>query len=340
MIRGFYPVGRILTAAACLAVTAAAVEPEATKVSQTRRLMGVAWTITVCVADVEAARLPLEAAFAEVARLEAILSDYDPTSEVSRLSARAPTSDPVPVSPDLWRLLDRAARLRDATAGAFDPTVGPLVTLWRRARRSETMPPADKLAAARAAVGIDTLRLDRDRRGVMLTRPGMRLDFGGIGMGYAVDRALDVLAAHGVSAALVDASGDVGVSAAPPAEPGWRIAIRSLVPGAAASPPLVLTHAAVTTSGDAFQGVEIDGIRYSHIVDPRSGLGVVGPSAVTVIAPDCTTADALATAASVLGPDAGSRAIAEHEGVAARFEWRAADGTVATRVTPGWPGGP
>ena len=337
MIDGFYRVGGILTAAACIAAAAAAVEPEATKVSQTRRLMGVAWTMTVCVADIDAARLPLEAAFAEVARLEAILSDYEPTSEVSRLSARSPTAEPVPVSADLWQVLDRAVRLRDATSGAFDPTVGPLVTLWRRARRAETMPPADKLAAARAAVGTDTLQLDRDRRGVRLTRPGMRLDFGGIGMGYAVDRALDVLAAHGVSAALVDASGDVGVSAAPPGEPGWRIAIRSRVPGAAAPPPLVLAHAAVTTSGDAFQGVEIDGVRYSHIVDPRSGLGVVGPSAVTVIAPDCTTADALATAASVLGPDAGSRAIAEQDGVAARFEWLDPAGAVQTRVTPGWP---
>ena len=337
---GFYRVGGFLTAAACLAVTAAAAAPTVTKVSQTRRLMGVAWTITVCVADAEAARLPLEAAFAEVARLEAILSDYDPGSEVSRLSARAPTTTSVPVSPDLWRVLDRAVAVRDATDGGFDPTVGPLVTLWRRARRSETMPPADKLAAARAAVGADTLRLDRDRHSVALLRPGMRLDFGGIGMGYAVDRALDVLAAHGVAAALIDASGDVGASAAPPGEPGWRIAIRSRVPGAEPPPPLVLVHAAVTTSGDAFQGVEIDGVRYSHIVDPRSGLGVVGPSAVTVIARDCTTADALATAANVLGPDAGSTMIAGQDGVAARFEWRDAAGTLQTRLTPGWPAAP
>jgi thiamine biosynthesis lipoprotein len=287
--------------------------------------MGVPWTITVHAESTEAGGAAIAAGFAEVARLERILSDYDPASELSRLSAAAPTVAPRPVSDDLWRVLERAIEIRDATDGAFDPTVGPLTSLWRQARRSGRLPLAGKLAAARAAVGPQTLRLVPDGRGVVLARPAMRLDLGGIGMGYAVDRAVEVLHRHGITSAMVDASGDIAVTAAPPGTAGWKIAVAPLqAPESGAAPGdtgehLLLTHAAVTTSGDAFQAVEIDGRRYSHIVDPRTGVGVAGPAAVTVVAPDCTTADALATAASVLGPEKSAAVIAGMSGCAARF---------------------
>jgi len=344
---GFYRVG-ILTAA--LAVGPALLVPgcgpagrgptAAVRVSETRRLMGVPWTITLHASSPEAGRAAVAAGFAEVERLERMLSDYVDDSELSRLSAQAPTAAAVPVSADLWRVLERAVQIRDATAGAFDPTVGPLTRLWRQARRSGRMPQADRLSAARAAVGPQTLRLDPVARAVMLERPGMRLDLGGIGMGYAVDRVLEVLAGLGISSAMVDASGDIGVSAAPPGTPGWRVAVAPLrAAGGHAGPndgeQLVLCHAAVTTSGDAFQAVEIGGRRYSHIVDPRTGLGVAGPAAVTVVAADCTTADALATAASVLGPDEGAAAIAATPGCAARFAWLE-DGSIRHACTPGW----
>jgi len=300
--------------------------------------MGVPWTITVHAASADVARGAIVAAFAEVVRLERILSDYDPASEVSRLSAEAPTATAVPVSADLWRVLTRAVEIRDATGGAFDPTVGPLTTLWRQTRRSEVLPRADKLTAARTAVGPDTLLLDRSQRAVSLTRPGMRLDFGGIGMGYAVDRAMDVLRARGGDAAMIDASGDIAVSNPPPGKTGWTIAIAAFGAGAAAGgqEQLVLDNTAVTTSGDAFQAVEIAGTRYSHIVDPRTGVGVVGPSAVTVIAPDCTTADAVATAASVLGPERGLAIFSNLPGCTARFAW-IDEGKVKEARRSDWP---
>jgi thiamine biosynthesis lipoprotein len=246
------------------------------------------------------------------------------------------------VSDDLWRVLERAIEIRDATDGAFDPTVGPLTSLWRQARRSGRLPLPGKLAAAREAVGPQTLRLVPDDRGVVLARPAMRLDLGGIGMGYAVDRAVDVLNRHGITAAMVDASGDIAVTAAPPGTEGWKIAVAPLQPPGNGTTPgdtgeyLLLTHAAVTTSGDAFQAVEIDGRRYSHIVDPRTGVGVAGPAAVTVMAADCTTADALATAASVLGPEKSAAVIAATPGCAARFV-STADGHVQLTQTPRWP---
>lgn len=289
--------------------------------------MGVPWTITVYAQGEARGRAAITAAFAEIARLEGVLSDYDPQSELSRLSQAAPTAAPVPVSADLWRVLREAVTWRDASAGAFDPTIGPLTTLWRQARRSGVMPRADKLVAARRAVGARTLELDEDRTTVTLRERAMRLDLGGIGMGYAIDRGMDVLAMHGITSAMIDASGDIAVSGPPPGAAAWMIEVDARVDeDGAGRETLGLVNAAVTTSGDAFQAVEIDGVRYSHVVDPRTGLGVAGPAAVTVIAADCTTADAVATAASVLGPEAGLAFVETVPGAAARFVASSIDG--------------
>jgi thiamine biosynthesis lipoprotein len=327
-------------ATALVLLTVAGCSPpftSALRLAETRRLMGVPWTITVCAADKATGRAAIAAGFTEVERLERVLSDYDPESELSRLSALAPMAAALPVSPDLWRVLEQAVALRDQTGGSFDPAIGRLTTLWRQARRSERLPVTEKVNAALTTVGPDALVLDSATRGVRLPKPGTRLDLGGIGMGYAADRALEAIAAAGVAAAMIDASGDVAVSDAPPGTAGWRIVVAPL--GARALQPsetLLLVHAAVTTSGDAFQAVEIDGRRYSHIVDPRTGLGVAGSAAVTVIAPDCTTADALATTASVLGPAQGLALVAATPDCAARFIWQDGD-TTRTATTPSWP---
>jgi thiamine biosynthesis lipoprotein len=245
-------------------------------------------------------------AYGRVAELNKKLSDYDPESELSLLSATSGKLDPVPVGRDLAKVLERSQRLAVATDGAFDITVGPLTKMWRSARRTKTFPPDARLAEARAAVGYRNLVLDRDARTATLLVPNMRLDLGGIAMGYAADEALKVVAAHGIKSAMIDASGDIVCSAAPPGEQGWKIGIAPLTESN--GPPsryVWLADRALTTSGDAFQFVEIDGKRYSHIVDPRTGLGLTTRSSVTVIAPDCLTADSLATAVSVLGPARG-----------------------------------
>ena len=336
-----YTVMRKATAFVLLAVAGCSPpSTSAVRLAETRRLMGVPWTITVCAADEATGRAAIVAGFSEVERLERLLSDYDPESELSRLSALAPMAAALPVSLDLWRVLEQAVALRDQTGGSFDPAIGRLTTLWRQARRSERLPVTDKVNAALATVGPDALVLDPAARGARLPKPGTRLDLGGIGMGYAADRALEAIAAAGVAAAMIDASGDVAVSDAPPGTAGWRIAVAPLGTRAQQPPePLLLVHAAVTTSGDAFQAVEIDGRRYSHIVDPRTGLGVAGPAAVTVIAPDCTTADALATAASVLGPEQGLALVAATPNCAARFIWRNG-GSTRIATTPSWPAHP
>lgn len=331
---------RVYPTLCCLAALAAAScsgpGEKVDRVVETRRHMGVTWTITAH-GPAAATAAAVGAAHDEVARLEAILSDYDPTSELSRLSAAAPTVEPVAVGDDLWRVLSQAVAVRDASDGAFDPAVGPLTTLWRQARRTGALPGPEKLARARAAVGRDALLLHPDRRAVTLARPGMRLDLGGIGMGDAADRALDVLRRHGVVAAMVDASGDIAVLGAPPGKKAWRIAVAPLGTLDSESGELALVDAAVTTSGDAFQAVTIDGVRYGHVVDPRSGLGVAGPAAVTVIAPDCTTADALATAALALGRDRGMQLVEATAGCAAMFLWADESGKAERSASARWP---
>jgi thiamine biosynthesis lipoprotein len=162
------------------------------------------------------------------------------------------------------------------------------------------------LAGARAAVGWWKLELDTRRQTATLLVPEMKLDLGGIAKGYALDEALKTLQAHGVTRALVTGGGDMVAGEPPPGQKGWRIEVAPLdVTNAPPARFLRLRNAALATSGDIFQHVEIDGRRYSHIVDPRTGLGLIDRSQVTVIARDGTMADALATAVSVLGPERG-----------------------------------
>ena len=322
--------------------TPAAAQPPA-RYQGSRRCMGVTWQISVYATDAEVARKGVQAALDEVSRLEQVLSDYLPTSELCRLSAAAPTAQPVSVGDDLWQVLVQAVALREQSGGAFDPTVGPLTTLWRQARQSGRLPAPDQLDQARRAVGPNTLTLHQRQQAVCLHGPGMRLDLGGIGMGFAIDRALAVVQTYGITVAMVDASGDIGVIGCPPGKAGWQVRLDPLgrQPQQQAEAPqrpcvVTLVDAAITTSGDAFQAVVIDGVRYSHIVDPRTGLGVIGPTGVTVIAPTATQADAVATTLSVLGPGEGLPLVEGIHGASARFV-RSEDGKAVEKASSRWP---
>ncbi len=289
----------------CGAIVAAAAEPSLSRYRFEQPHMGMLVEVVLYAADEHAANNAAVAAFDRFRQLNSVLSDYDPNSELSRLSATAGTGKAVPISEDLWFVLWRAQRLAEQTDGAFDVTVGPIVKLWRRARRSKEFPPAPRLAEALAAVGYRSLVLDETAHTAQLLKPGMRLDLGGIAAGYAVDEALKALRERGITSALVNASGDVGVSDPPPGKDGWRLGV---IPDGQSGEPtryLLIANAAVTTSGDAYQFVELDGHRYSHIVDPHTGLGLTSRISATVVAKECITADSVATAVSVLGPVRG-----------------------------------
>jgi thiamine biosynthesis lipoprotein len=259
------------------------------------------------------------AAFKRIEALNAIMSDYDAESELSKLSRTSGQGKEVWVSDDLWIVLKRAQDLAERSEGAFDVTVGPCVLLWRKARRESKMPDPVRLAEARRAVGYQHVRLNAKRRTVRLLVPDMRLDLGGIAKGYAVDEALKVLRRLGLSCALVAGGGDMAVGDPPPGQKGWRIAIEAL--DATNAPPsrvVLLSHHAIATSGDTFQRLEIDGKRYSHVVDPRTGIGLTDHSLASVIAKDCMTADSLTKVVSVLGPEKGLKFIEGTPNAAAR----------------------
>ncbi len=285
--------------------------------------MGTRFKIILYAPDAETAARASRAAFARIAQLEATMSDYRESSELVSLCRQA-GSGPVKVSEDLFRILTISQEWARRTEGAFDVTIGPLVQLWRRARRTRTLPEAQRLQQARALTGYQKLHLDATMRSVKLDLPGMQLDLGGIAKGFAADEAIAVLRRHDIRSALVAAGGDIVVSEAPPATAGWIISIAQLEsPDRPSSLSLSLRQAAVSTSGDAEQYVEIGSVRYSHIVDPRTGLGVTGRSSVTVVAPEGAISDALATALSVLGPERGLKLIdsleTAHEKLAALF---------------------
>lgn len=282
------------------------------------------------------ARRASDAAFARIAELNARLSDYDPESELMRLCERAGGA-PVPVSRDLYRVLETARGVAARTRGAFDPTMGPVVKLWRRARRQHRLPDAEDLARARRLVDWRRIELNPRDGTARLAEPGMRLDLGGIAKGYAADEALRAMRERGVTRALVAAAGDIAVGDPPPDAEGWTIAIATPGQGEDSPPALVLENRHVSTSGDAEQFVEIDGVRYSHIVDPRTGLGVRGRSSATVVGDDGATVDAVATALSVLGPEEGV-ALANELGLAALIATRDDDGTTRFLRSRAWTG--
>lgn len=286
-------------------------KPEAAALERfewTEPQMGVPFRVVLYAPTRAQAETAARAAMDRIAALNAVMSDYDSDSELSRLSATAGSGQAVPVSADLWRVLSRAQHLARLSEGAFDITVGPAVVLWRKARRDRALPDPTRLARARERMGWRHLELDARRRTARLLRPGMRLDLGGIAKGDAVDQALKVLAAYGIRHALVSGGGDLAVSHPPPGRSGWRVEVAPPPNEAGLPRPFVsLRHAALATSGDVFQHVEIEGVRYSHIVDPRTGLGLTDHSQVSVIARDGLTADSLSTAISVLGPERGLR---------------------------------
>lgn len=304
-----------------------AAEPALTRFHYQEPHMGTLFQITLYAPDQAAADRAAKAAFARIAALNGIMSDYQATSELMRLCARA-GGDPVPVSPELFTVLRKAQEVARRSEGAFDVTVGPLSVLWRRARKLHEMPEPADLARARALVGYQKMHLDAAPRTVRLEQPGMRLDLGGIAKGYAADEALAVLRQHGVTRALVAAGGDIAVSGPPPGKEGWTVGIAPLEnPNRKPRYYLVLHDAAVSTSGDAEQYVELDGKRYSHIFDPRTGMPLTGRLSATVVAPNGITADSLTKTVAVLGPEKGLPLIDATEGAAAYLVRQTDQGT-------------
>lgn len=272
--------------------------------------MGVQARLIVYASSEQAAETGGRAAYARVAEIEDVASDYRPTSELMRLCDRAGQGS-VQVSDALFTLLSHAQELSRRSDGAFDVTIGPYVALWRTARKTKQLPTPQALAEARERVGWQRITLDPTHQTVTLATPGMRLDLGGIAKGYAGDQAIHILREHGIHSALFEAGGDIVVSDVPPGTKGWTVEV--VASASERKQTIEVANGAVSTSGDTEQFVEIDGTRYSHVVDPRTGLGLTQRYAATVIARDGITSDSLSTTACVLGDD-GKQLVKSYRG--------------------------
>ena len=261
--------------------------------------MGLPFRASPICREQASAKAAADAAFARIALLNTILSDYDPDSELSRLSHTSGREKLCPSAASSGMCCSKP-RLAARTDGAFDVTVGPLVNLWRRARRKRELPSGELIAEMKARVGWQQMKLDEAARTVTLLLPEMRLDCASLAKGYAVDAALALLRERGISRALVAGGGDMAAGDPPPGQPGWRIEVATLdAPGAPPGQTVLLQNNAIGTSGDVFQHLEVNGIRYSHIVDPKTGLGLTDHSLVSVLGPKCSVASSHATAVSV-----------------------------------------
>lgn len=274
--------------------------------------LGTTWTVKY--AEKEAAEAEVKAAVDEALRaVDEAMSTWRSDSELSRLRA---IDGPMVVSESTHEVVASALEVASASGGAFDPTVQALVELWGfQGARRQDLPSEEALEAARAQVGWERVRLGRNDDGQpWIDDGGTSLDLSAIAKGYAVDRVSHALSRLGLANHMVEVGGEVRAHGGGPSGAGWRLGIDRPEPGGLPGHRLEavvrLTNSALATSGNYRNAYEIDGKRVVHTFDPRVGRPVESPVAsATVVAPDCTTADAWATALMVLGPDVGMRLV-------------------------------
>lgn len=277
--------------------------------------MGSPFTVTICSDDSLKAAAAAEAAFKKADTLNNILSDYVDTSEINRLSATSGQGKYVKVSPELYNILSISLQAAKLSNGDFDVTIGPVVRVWRKARKTKVFPDKDSVALALQRSGYRYMHLDSVHQSVWLEKAGMQLDIGGLGKGYVAQIALDLVKDAGFPSAMVNAGGKIVIGDAPPGARGWIIGIN--VPGdkqAVQQQLLVLHNTSVATSGDIYQHLDFNGVRYSHIVNPKTGIGLTHSANVTAIAPGGAVADWLATACSILPPEKSMALIKKFSG--------------------------
>ena len=302
--------------------------------ARTEAHMGTRFEIIAYCDSPSKCKAAMDEAFREIESLDAMLSNYKSDSELNQFCKGSPHNDYVRISKPMFEVLTQSQQISKQTDGAFDVTIGPLTKLWRRARRQKALPSDAKIGDARSSVGYHAIHLDKKAEKARLTLPGMRIDLGGIAKGYAIDRALVAMKRNGIERTLVNGGGDVAVGKPPPGRDHWRVQVFD-----GTNEPrriLKLVNRAVATSGDLYQFVEIDGKRYSHLVNPKTGIGLTSFVSCTVIADNATTADGWASAIALVGPKKGLRLVAEIPNCEATIRERVGD-TTETKSTKNYP---
>jgi thiamine biosynthesis lipoprotein len=269
------------------------------KFSFERELMATRFSIVCYTDDQATAQKAADAAFAIGDKVNEVASDYLPKSELSQLASK-PVGQLIQITPLFYDLLEYSRAISEMTQGTFDPTLGPLTRLWRETRMHKRLPDPEKLKTAREAVGWKNFSLDEKSSSVTLHQKNMVFDLGGIAKGYAADLMLESLIAAGLPQSMITAGGDIRLGSPPPGREGWNVAVQTFDQNRR-DEIITLSNTAVSTSGDLYQSVEIDGVKYSHVLDPKTGLGLTKRIAATVIADSAKLSDAMATAACVMG---------------------------------------
>jgi len=295
------------------------------QLSRSRILMGTVVEITAFGGDPGRLEAALEAAFAEMARIEALMAPQGGASDVARLSAAATGEE---VAAETAEVIALGLQVAEASGGAFDMGLGRLKALWAIEGEAPRVPTPEEVRLALAGTGAGDLRLDGRR--VEKKDPELAVDLGGIAKGYALDRAAEALRRAGVVSAAINAGGDIRLLGAHGERP-WRIAIQHPRDPGRALATLEVADTSVVTSGDYERFFEREGVRYHHLFDPRTGYPATACQSVTVVTPSAALADALATAAFVLGPEEGLALLQRFP----RAEGLIVDAAGRPHVTPG-----
>ncbi len=307
---------RVLTSALLLLLAAGASTVHAVTLKDPRGPMGSRFEITAVHPDPQKCQAAIDAAYAEIDRIEALISEWRESSRVSEINRQAGVA-PVEVPKELANLVRRSLKVSALTDGAFDVTFHTVGRLWNFKSRTAPVPAKEAIAAALADTGYRHVLLDEKRSTVYLDRKGTRIGFGAIGKGYAANRAVFVLKEHGVTGGVVNAGGDLVIFGTQENGKPWRIGIANPLDKGKTFAWLDTTEQAVVTSGNYENYIEVDGRRLSHILDPRTGWPVEELRSVTVVCPDGELADALATGVSVLGVEKGLALVDRLKGVEA-----------------------
>jgi FAD:protein FMN transferase len=275
-----------------------------TIVKRTTKLMGSRFDITLVAADSAQANTYIDVAVGEITRIEKLISSWDAHSQTSEINKNAGIK-PVKVDSELIGLIERSIAISRLTDGAFDISYASMDKIWKFDGSMTSMPSEQSIKASVAKIGYRNIVIDKANGTVFLKMEGMKIGFGAIGKGYAADKAKDLLIKKGVKAGIINASGDMNTWGKQPNGDEWKVAITNPMDKNKAFALLPITNGAVVTSGDYEKFVTFNGIRYAHIIDPRTGYPSTGIISVTVFAPKAELADALATSVFVMGKTAG-----------------------------------
>ncbi|PKV50017.1 thiamine biosynthesis lipoprotein [Aquimarina sp. MAR_2010_214] len=278
------------------------------------KLMGSRFDITVVDKDEVIANQYIDIAVEEIQRIEELISSWDKNSQTSLINKNAGIN-PVKVDKELFDLIERAVQISKLTDGAFDISYASMDRIWKFDNSMKEMPSEEDVTISVAKVGYQNIILDKEKSTVFLTQKGMKIGFGAIGKGYAADKAKDLLISKGVSAGIINASGDMNTWGKQPNGSEWKVAITNPLNKNNAFALLPVIDKAVVTSGNYEKYVTLEGKRYSHIIDPRTGYPSTGIVSATVFAPKAELADALATSVFVMGIEIGLNRINQLKGI-------------------------